>query len=115
MPEWFDNVVCKALGYRELKPWQLDMIMSLCSGKDGFLTVATGQGESIFIQGPIVADLAAGIDSIGVTLIPTKCLADDQARSASAKGIRALALHKDSLREARESSPSRDLFEEVAK
>ncbi|KAG8685038.1 hypothetical protein FRC11_011213, partial [Ceratobasidium sp. 423] len=37
MPEWFENVVCKALGYRELNPWQLDMIMSLCSGKDGFL------------------------------------------------------------------------------
>ncbi|KAG8732565.1 hypothetical protein FRC11_012576 [Ceratobasidium sp. 423] len=91
------------------------MIMSLCSWRDGFLTVATGQGKSTLIQGPIVADLVAGIDSIGVTLVPTKCLADDQARSASAKGIRALALHEDSLREARESSPSRDLFEEVAK
>ncbi|KAG8706235.1 hypothetical protein FRC11_008397 [Ceratobasidium sp. 423] len=89
--------------------------MSLCSGKDRFLTVATGQGESTLIQGPIVADLAAGIDSIGVMLIPTECLADDQARSASAKGIQALALQKDLLREARESSPSRDLFEEVAK
>ncbi|KAH7325533.1 hypothetical protein B0J17DRAFT_537503, partial [Rhizoctonia solani] len=85
------------------------------NGTDGFLTVATGQGKSTLIQGPIVANLAAGIDSIGVTLVPTKCLADDQARSATAKGIRALALHEDTIREARESSPSRDLFEEVAR
>ncbi|KAG9093814.1 hypothetical protein FS749_013681 [Ceratobasidium sp. UAMH 11750] len=54
--------------------------MHLCSGKDVFLTVVTGDGKSILIQGPIVADLAAGINSIGLALTPTKCLGEDQVR-----------------------------------
>ncbi|KAG9091512.1 hypothetical protein FS749_016479 [Ceratobasidium sp. UAMH 11750] len=131
--EWYKRVVCEALGYKELKPWQLENIMHLCSGKDVFLTVATGGGKSTLIQGPIVADLAAGINSIGLALTPTKCLADDQvrleylkqnnkltfrgyqARSANEKLIPALALHEDTVRDAQNATPPRDLFDEVAK
>ncbi|KAG8703172.1 hypothetical protein FRC08_003039 [Ceratobasidium sp. 394] len=92
--------------------------MHLCSGKDVFLTVATGDGKSTLIQGPIVADLAAGINSIGLALTPTKCLGESQgyqARSANEKLIPALALNEDTVRDAQNATPPRDLFDEVAK
>ncbi|KAG9076717.1 hypothetical protein FRC06_009351 [Ceratobasidium sp. 370] len=113
-PEWYSRVVCEVLGYKELKPWQLENIMQLCDGKDVFLTVATGEGKSTLVHGPIIADLAAGIHSIGVALVPTKCLADDQARSANEKHIPALALHEDTVRDAQNATPPRNLFDEVA-
>ncbi|KAG8756127.1 hypothetical protein FRC12_010677 [Ceratobasidium sp. 428] len=77
-PEWYEHGLCKALGYKELKRWQRSLTMDLCDGKDVFLVVGTGEGKSCLIQAPVLADAAAGRKSIGVVLVPTKALADDQ-------------------------------------
>ncbi|KAF8601733.1 P-loop containing nucleoside triphosphate hydrolase protein, partial [Ceratobasidium sp. AG-I] len=110
---WYNTTLCKSLGYTKLKKWQLERTMDLCNGKDVFLVVATGEGKSCLIQAPVIADHAAGRLSIGLVLVPTKALADDQARAAKAKKIQGLALHEDSLREARKETPPRDLFTEI--
>jgi len=44
-------------------------------------------------------------------IVPTKVLAEQQARVASSTGIRALAINEDTVREAQ--SQSRDLFAEI--
>ncbi|KAG9074586.1 hypothetical protein FS749_013828 [Ceratobasidium sp. UAMH 11750] len=91
--------------------------MDLCNGKDVFLVVGTGEGKSCLIQAPIIADRAAGLKSVGLGLTPTKALANDQARAATNKpaGIRALALHEDSVRSAQDATPPRNLFKEIAR
>jgi superfamily II DNA helicase RecQ len=77
-PEWYSSVLRQALGYKSLKNWQLSRTMDLCSGKDVFLVVGTGEGKSFLIQAPVIADHAAGRHSMGLVLVPTKALADDQ-------------------------------------
>lgn len=52
--------------------------MSICSGKDAFVVAATGDGKSTLTLGPIIADFAAGQISVGIVVVPTKGLADDQ-------------------------------------
>lgn len=54
--------------------------MALCDGKDAICIVATGAGKSALIQGPILAYEALGDKAIGIAVVPTKGLADDQVR-----------------------------------
>ncbi|KAG9120128.1 hypothetical protein FRC07_004510, partial [Ceratobasidium sp. 392] len=87
--------------------------MDLCNGKDVFLVVGTGEGKSCLTQAPIIADREAGRHSVGLALVPTKALADDQARAAQRVKIRALPLHEDSVRAAHKQVPPRNLFTEI--
>ncbi|KAF8606592.1 P-loop containing nucleoside triphosphate hydrolase protein [Ceratobasidium sp. AG-I] len=96
-----------------MKEYQLTGIMDLCIGRDVFAIIPTGGGKSTLMQGAILADKAAGTSSIGITLVPTKSLADDQAHAANRVGLRAIALHEDSLREANALKPRRDIFQEI--
>ncbi|KAG9090386.1 hypothetical protein FS749_000597 [Ceratobasidium sp. UAMH 11750] len=111
---WFNKTLCEVLGYPSLRSWQLKLTMAACQGKDAVCIVATGAGKSALIQGPIVAFEAVGQDAVGIVVKPTKGLADDQARAAASKGIKALALHADANRAAAAENPPRNLFSEVA-
>ncbi|KEP49080.1 DEAD/DEAH-box helicase [Rhizoctonia solani 123E] len=111
---WYEETLCQEMHYSELKDWQKEGVMALCGGKDVFLVIGTGQGKSFLIQAPIIADRKSGNPSIGIVLVPTKALADDQARAAKDKGINALALHEDSRRAAQKETTPRDLFKETA-
>lgn len=63
-----------------MKDYQLSGIMDLCNGQDVFAIIPTGGGKSTLMQGALLADKAAGKHSIGIALVPTKSLADDQVR-----------------------------------
>lgn len=78
MPDWYNTVICKQLGYSKTKTWQLKGIMGLCDGKDAFVVAGTGNGKSTLTLGPIIADHARGQMSIALVVVPTKTLADDQ-------------------------------------
>ncbi|EUC54489.1 DEAD/DEAH-box helicase, partial [Rhizoctonia solani AG-3 Rhs1AP] len=110
---WYDHTLRTELGYPSLQPWQLDGTINICNGGDVICIVATGAGKSALIQGPIVARQAMGEKPVGIVVVPTKGLADDQARAAESKGIKALALHQDSVRAASEAHPRHNLFEEI--
>ncbi|KAG8769545.1 hypothetical protein FRC12_004897 [Ceratobasidium sp. 428] len=114
-PEWYTDVLCKALRYERLKPWQLALTMDLCEGKDVFLVIGTGEGKSFLIQAPVIADAKAGQQTVGIVLVPTKGLADDQARAANDKGVKAIAVHEDNVRAWQKKIPPPSLFEEVGK
>ncbi|KAG8780721.1 hypothetical protein FRC12_022649 [Ceratobasidium sp. 428] len=113
---WYDKTVCERLGYKELQPWQLSAVMDVCAGQDVFIQAPTGAGKSTIMQGAVLADRARGIESIAITLCPTKSLCDDQARSTNkVDGLDALALHGGSVSAANCQFPPRNLFDEVKK
>ncbi|KAF8598904.1 P-loop containing nucleoside triphosphate hydrolase protein [Ceratobasidium sp. AG-I] len=93
------------------KEWQARLPMEMDNGKDVFLIAGTGLGKSTIIYVPLLADIQESKESIGLVIVPTKTLADDQARSANSKGIPSLALHEDTLRVAQDSG--KKLFNEV--
>ncbi|KDN46656.1 hypothetical protein RSAG8_04036, partial [Rhizoctonia solani AG-8 WAC10335] len=114
--EWLNSVVSKALGYERLKQWQLSAISSMLAGQDVFAIAPTGAGKSTVMQGAVLADKARGKKSIAIIIVPTKSLGNDQARAVNdlkISGIRALALHEDTLEIANCERPRRDLFQEV--
>ncbi|KAG8748814.1 hypothetical protein FRC11_011856, partial [Ceratobasidium sp. 423] len=60
--------------------------------------------------------MAQGINSIVITVVPTKSLANDQAQAVNdlkIPGLKALALHKDTLEIANTKRPRQDLFREI--
>ncbi|KAF8594836.1 P-loop containing nucleoside triphosphate hydrolase protein [Ceratobasidium sp. AG-I] len=75
---WFNDILSKKLGYESLRDWQLRLTMALCNGRDAICIIATGAGKSALIQGPILAYEALGENAVGITVVPTKGLADDQ-------------------------------------
>ncbi|KAG8739430.1 hypothetical protein FRC10_005639 [Ceratobasidium sp. 414] len=88
--------------------------MHICAGHDVFVIAPTGAGKSTIMQGAVLADQAQGILSIAITLVPTKSLAEDQARATNnIDGLEALALHRDSVTAAKCQHPPRDLFKEI--
>ncbi|KAJ6479384.1 hypothetical protein DFH09DRAFT_807850, partial [Mycena vulgaris] len=78
---------------------------------DVFCVNATGMGKTVILQaGPIAAD-ARGESGIGLIIVPTKVLVEQQAEVASARGLRALAINEDTVREA--ALEKRDLWKEL--
>ncbi|KDN35386.1 hypothetical protein RSAG8_11607, partial [Rhizoctonia solani AG-8 WAC10335] len=68
------------------------------------------------MQGAVLADQAQGKKSIAIITVPTKSLGNDQARAVNELkilGIKALALHEDTLEIANDERPRRDLFREI--
>lgn len=76
---WYNRILCVGLGYDSLRDWQLDRkIIIICNGGDVICIIATGAGKSALIQGPVLALKAMGKVAVGIVIIPTKGLADDQ-------------------------------------
>ncbi|KAG8780868.1 hypothetical protein FRC12_022501 [Ceratobasidium sp. 428] len=110
---WYNKILCEKLRYQSLRPWQLSMTKAACEGKDVVCIIPTGGGKSALTQGPIAAFQAAGVPAVTIAVVPTKGLADDQARAATEKDLKALALHGDANRAAQAAKPPRNLFTEV--
>ncbi|KAG8745155.1 hypothetical protein FRC11_013181 [Ceratobasidium sp. 423] len=87
--------------------------MHICKGGDIVCIVATGAGKSALVQGPIAALKVMGKNPIGIVVVPTKGLADNQAQAAQKKNINTLALHQGSVCAAAEEHPGRNLFKEI--
>ncbi|KAG8794171.1 hypothetical protein FRC12_000351 [Ceratobasidium sp. 428] len=88
--------------------------MDVSAGQDVFIQAPTGAGKSTVMQGAVLADRARGMESIAITLCPTKSLCDNQARSTNkVNGLDALALHSGPVSAANCQFPPRNLFDEV--
>ncbi|KAJ7790798.1 P-loop containing nucleoside triphosphate hydrolase protein [Mycena olivaceomarginata] len=96
-----------------LWPHQLDLAMEINKKKDFLCVVATGMGKTVILQaGPIAAD-ARGETGIGLIIVPTKVLVEQQGEVATARGLRALPINEDTVREA--ALENRDLWLELVR
>ncbi|KAJ7451710.1 P-loop containing nucleoside triphosphate hydrolase protein [Mycena galericulata] len=86
--------------------------MDVNAGKDVFCVIATGMGKTVVLQAGAIAARARGEKGIALMIVPTKVLVEQQADVASRRGLRALAINQDTVRDARLSG--RDLFKELA-
>lgn len=123
--EWVHALIRDRLGYSTPQSWQVDGVVALLSGHDLFAIVRTGGGKSVLLQATMVAtqvkvELAKDSHSQskikrrkGILCVPTKVIASRQAEAAKRCGIRAVAIHEDSLAAAKRAKPPRYLFREV--
>lgn len=75
-------------GYKEFRPLQEDIIMSVLNGHDTLAIMPTGGGKSICFQVPALAK-----DGICLVVTPLIALMKDQVAKLKEKGILALAVH----------------------
>ncbi|KAE9392473.1 P-loop containing nucleoside triphosphate hydrolase protein, partial [Gymnopus androsaceus JB14] len=77
--------------------WQAHLISCVFGGYDAIFCAGTGYGKSLIFEG-----LAAlgGKNKLVMVICPLKSLELDQAKSASAKGLEAIAINKDTMRTA---------------
>jgi superfamily II DNA helicase RecQ len=123
------SALAEKLGYPRLQDWQVELTKSILEGKDVVLTAGTGQGKTTLLYAPLLVTRLQNPTAIGLSVIPTKALGLDQVcflslqlpfhspeiilkeRSASSRGIPAVAINEDTVRRA--SSQGRNLFKEV--
>ncbi|KAF8193517.1 P-loop containing nucleoside triphosphate hydrolase protein [Mycena galopus ATCC 62051] len=111
--EWMDALLRSRCKISKLWPHQLELAMQINQNKDVFCVVATGMGKTVVLQaGPIAAD-ARGETAIGLIIVPTKVLVEQQAEVATARGLRALPINEDTVREA--ALERRDLWAELVR
>ncbi|KAJ7861781.1 hypothetical protein B0H14DRAFT_3445032 [Mycena olivaceomarginata] len=82
--EWMDSVLRTRCKISKLWPHQLDLAMENNQKNDVLCVVATGMGKTVILQaGPIAAD-ARGETGIGLIIVPTKVLVEQQGEVATA-------------------------------
>ena len=74
------ETLCNAFKISELRPFQLEHAMNLVRGKDVFLAVGTGQGKTIVLLSPLIIASHRKERGIGILVVPTKALAQQQVR-----------------------------------
>ncbi|KAJ7841023.1 hypothetical protein B0H13DRAFT_1462312, partial [Mycena leptocephala] len=82
-------------------------------GRDLFLVIATGFGKSIVLFAPLIAAQARQERGVASMIVPTKVLVEQLAEVGRKYGLRSIAIHEDSVREAH-IREGRDLFAEFA-
>ena len=69
----------KAMGYKDIKKEQLEVILSFIAGRDVFVSLPTGFGKSLcFSILPLVFDALGVKDSIVIVLTPLTAIMQDQ-------------------------------------
>ncbi|KAF6742325.1 P-loop containing nucleoside triphosphate hydrolase protein [Ephemerocybe angulata] len=101
------RTLCEAFGVSELQPFQLAHALDLSEGRDVFLAVGTGQGKTVVLLSPLVAASKRGESGIGILIVPTKALAQQQEDTSRKRGLQAFSITEDTVRES-------DLFGHVA-
>ncbi|KAF8150293.1 hypothetical protein K438DRAFT_1441838, partial [Mycena galopus ATCC 62051] len=97
---------------KELRPFQLDLSVHINTGKDIFCVCATGAGKTVLLQAGTIAAAARGETGICLIIVPTKVLVEQQVEVASERGLRALPINEDTVREA--ALVKRDLWQELS-
>ncbi|KAJ7278257.1 P-loop containing nucleoside triphosphate hydrolase protein [Mycena rebaudengoi] len=97
----------------DIWPHQIDLSMAVNEGKDVFCVVATGMGKTVILQAGALAAHAQGENAIALISVPTKVLVEQQADVATARGLRALAINEDTVRDA--AHEKRDLWAELVR
>ncbi|KAK7000494.1 P-loop containing nucleoside triphosphate hydrolase protein [Favolaschia claudopus] len=109
--QWLDTVLQRRCKVAKLRPFQLEVGMHIIEGKDVFCVCATAQGKTMVLQAAAIAADARGENGICLIIVPTKVLVEQQAEVASDRGLRALAINEDTVREA--ALGKRDLWREL--
>ncbi|KAJ7085342.1 P-loop containing nucleoside triphosphate hydrolase protein [Mycena crocata] len=111
-PGWVEAILTHRCQVAKLWPHQLELSVHINNKKDVFGVMATGMGKTLILQaGAITAD-ARGEKGIMLGIVPTKVLVEQQAELATARGLRALAINEDTVREA--ALENIDLWAELA-
>ena len=79
-PHWNSIIpmLAQKLGYDHLRDWQIDLTQKVLDGKDVMLTAGTGQGKSTLLFAPLLAKREVDGKAIGLSVVPTKALGEDQ-------------------------------------
>ncbi|GBE78861.1 P-loop containing nucleoside triphosphate hydrolase protein [Sparassis crispa] len=108
---WLESLIVQKCGVPSVRDFQLCHGMDLIRGKDLFLVIAPGQGKTTVMHAPLLAAQAQMKIGIALMIVPTKLLALQQETVANSRGIRALAINEDTMREAYHNN--RDLLAEL--
>ncbi|KAJ7877153.1 hypothetical protein B0H13DRAFT_2253331 [Mycena leptocephala] len=111
--EWLDVILRHRCKVAKVRPFQLDLGMEIVRGKDVWCIIATGMGKTVVLQTGAIAADARGECGICLIIVPTKVLVEQQAEVATARGLRALAINEDTVREA--ALVKRDLWLELTR
>ncbi|KAJ7314641.1 hypothetical protein DFH08DRAFT_821302 [Mycena albidolilacea] len=100
----------------KLRPYQLELGLKIDNKQDVVCVNATGTGKTVVLMAGAIAADARREKGITLLIVPTKILVEQQcvprAEVASRRGLRALAINQDTVRDA--TLAERDLFKELA-
>ena len=90
----YHDILKQYWGYDNFRPLQLDIIESVCSGKDTLALMPTGGGKSITFQVPALA-----MEGICIVVTPLIALMKDQVENLRSRDIKAAAIYSGMTRE----------------
>ncbi|KZT03556.1 uncharacterized protein LAESUDRAFT_761893 [Laetiporus sulphureus 93-53] len=109
--EWLAELVSRKCGISQPREFQITHGLDITKGRDVFLVVLSGQDKTTVFWAPLLAAQALGERGIATYIVPTKLLSIQKSESARRVGLRAIALNKDTIRDA--YYDKRDLFDEL--
>lgn len=86
--EQFYAILKKYWGYEEFRPSQIEVIDSVCAGRDTLALMPTGAGKSLLYQLPAVA-----MDGVCIVVTPLIALMKDQTDRLRSLGVNAASIH----------------------
>ncbi|KZT22554.1 hypothetical protein NEOLEDRAFT_1180796 [Neolentinus lepideus HHB14362 ss-1] len=95
--EWYQHVVAPALKYPRLHDFQLELALAIQNGLDGAILASCGMGKSACFYVPVKAAILRHGEALMILVVPTKALSEDQAKSTNARGLRAVAINRDTM------------------
>ncbi|KAI0043310.1 P-loop containing nucleoside triphosphate hydrolase protein, partial [Auriscalpium vulgare] len=110
-PEGLEHLKTLVQKHLPFEPRQFQLYDSACilNGRDVFCITATGDGKSALVYIPALARP----DMITIVVEPTNALESDLAASLRQKGVTSVAINAETLKEAAEANPKRDLWREA--
>jgi ATP-dependent DNA helicase RecQ len=90
----YHDILKQYWGYDAFRPLQLDIIESVCAGRDTLALMPTGGGKSITFQVPALA-----MDGICIVVTPLIALMKDQVDNLRSRDIKAAAIYSGMTRE----------------
>lgn len=82
------GILAKHWGYSDFRPAQLEVIESVCAGRDTLALMPTGAGKSLLYQLPAIA-----MDGVCIVVTPLIALMKDQTDRLRSLGVNAAAIH----------------------
>lgn len=82
------DILKQVFGYEDFRDNQLEIIETVCHGKDAFVLMPTGSGKSVCFQIPSILS-----DGMGIVVSPLIALMEDQVKGLQQNGVRAAYLN----------------------